>query len=116
VGQRRASAYQTQRKSLIIREWGRWLQAHSIDRRAATPRDTLRFFYELQDKRSPLLKFEPRGRDKWNIVSGWLLSGQNPGPLAHRNAQAEMFGSTTKPRTEQAAIAVTGAEIEPDSK
>ena len=71
--QTRASTYQTKRKLQIIREWKRWLQAHSIDRRDATPRHTLNFFYELQDKRSPLLKFQPRGRDKWAIVNGWLL-------------------------------------------
>jgi hypothetical protein len=73
VRQTRASTYQTKRKLQIIREWKRWLQAHSIERRAATPRHTLNFFYELQDKRSPLLKFQPRGRDKWAIVNGWLL-------------------------------------------
>jgi hypothetical protein len=79
VGQRHASTYQTQRKkTLIVREWKRWLQAHSINPWAATPRDTLNFFYELQDKRSPLLKFHPRGRDKWKIINGWLLGEQEP--------------------------------------
>jgi hypothetical protein len=68
------SIYQTQRKRLIIREWRHWLRAHSIDRGAVTARDTLSFFYELQDKRSPLLKFQPRGRDKWEIINSWLLA------------------------------------------
>ena len=72
--QTRASTYQTQRKLLITREWRRWLQARSIDRGAATARDTLSFFCELEDKRSPLLKFHARGRDKWEIISGWLLA------------------------------------------
>jgi hypothetical protein len=70
VGQRRASTYQ--RKLLI--EWQRWLHSHSIDRAAATARDTLSFFHELQDKRSTLLKFQPRGRDKWEIINNWLLA------------------------------------------
>jgi hypothetical protein len=61
----------------IIREWKRWLQAHSIDRRVATPKDTLNFYYELQDERSRLLKFQPRGRDKWAIINGWLLGDQH---------------------------------------
>ncbi|GLR89576.1 hypothetical protein GCM10007857_62890 [Bradyrhizobium iriomotense] len=78
MGQKRASTYHTQRKLRIIREWRRWLQAHSIDRGAATPRDTLNFFYELQDKRSPLLKFQPRGRDKWEIINSWLLACCQP--------------------------------------
>jgi hypothetical protein len=74
MGRRRASTYQTQRKLLIIREWRRWLQARPIDRGAVTARDTLSFFCELQDKRSPLLKFHARGRDKWEIINGWLLA------------------------------------------
>ena len=74
MGQRRASNYQIQRKRLIIREWRRWLHSHSIDVGAATARDTLSFFYELQDKRPTLLKFQPRGRDKWEIINNWLLA------------------------------------------
>jgi hypothetical protein len=74
VGQRRASTHQTKRKLLIIREWRRWLLSHSIDRGAATARDTLSFFYELQDKRPTLLKFQSRGRDKWEIINSWLLA------------------------------------------
>jgi hypothetical protein len=74
VGQRRASTHQTKRKPLIIREWRRWLLSHSIDRGAATARDTLSFFYELQDKRPTLLKFQSRGRDKWEIINSWLLA------------------------------------------
>jgi len=73
VGRRRASSYPTQRKLLIVRQWRRWLVANSIERGAATARDTLRFFYELEDQCSPLLKFHPRGRDKWEIINDWLL-------------------------------------------
>ncbi len=38
----------------------------------ATGRDTLKFYLELKDAQSPLLKFQGRGRDKWQIVHGWL--------------------------------------------
>ena len=58
---------------LIIREWDRWLQTQSIDSGGPTGRDTLKFFFELQDARSPLLDFKSRGRDKWQIIHTWLL-------------------------------------------
>src|SRR5258708_30025813 len=61
-------------KTLIIREWDRWLKTHSIESGGPTGRDTLRFFIELQDARSPLLDFQSRGRDKWRIIDTWLLS------------------------------------------
>ena len=63
-------------KTLIIREWDRWLQTHSIESGGPTGRDTLKFFFELQDARSPLLDFQSRGRDKWRIVDTWLLSSR----------------------------------------
>jgi hypothetical protein len=58
----------------IIREWDAWLQSHSIPPGTATGRDSLKFYFELQDKRSTLLNFQSRGRDKWQIVHSWLLS------------------------------------------
>jgi hypothetical protein len=61
-------------RDLIIREWDRWLQTQSIDSDGPTGRDTLKFFFELQDARSPLLNFQSRGRDKWKIIHTWLLS------------------------------------------
>ena len=61
-------------KPLVIREWDRWVQTQSIDPTAASARDSFKFFLELQEARSPLLDFQPRGRDKWQIVHGWLLS------------------------------------------
>src|SRR5258707_12742691 len=61
-------------RPLIIREWERWLQTHSIESGGPTGRDTLRFFFELQDARSALLDFQSRGRDKWRIIDTWLLS------------------------------------------
>jgi hypothetical protein len=61
-------------RSLIIREWDRWLQTQSIDPEGPTGRDSLKFYFELQDNRSQLLDFQSRGRDKWLIVHNWLLS------------------------------------------
>jgi len=61
-------------RSLIIREWDRWLQTQSVDPEGPTGRDSLKFYFELQDNRSNLLDFQSRGRDKWLIVHSWLLS------------------------------------------
>lgn len=58
----------------IIREWDTWLQNQAIQPGTATGRDSLKFYFELQDKRSTLLNFQSRGRDKWQIVHSWLLS------------------------------------------
>jgi len=58
----------------IIREWDQWLQSHAIPPGTATGRDSLKFYFDLQDKRSTLLNFQSRGRDKWQIVHSWLLS------------------------------------------
>ncbi len=64
---------QKEAKILIIREWEHWLQSQCIDPASASGRDTLKFYFELQDKKSALLDFQSRGRDKWQIVHGWLL-------------------------------------------
>ncbi len=62
-----------QAKELIITECDRWIESQWIDRAAKpTVRETLKFFIELQDARSPLLDFRARDRDKWRIVHGWL--------------------------------------------
>jgi hypothetical protein len=64
---------QDQWKSLVLSEWDSWLQAQPADPTAApTARDTLKFFCELQDKRSPLLEFRPGRRDKWQIIHACL--------------------------------------------
>jgi len=65
---------QTERKDLVLLEWDRWLQIQHIDQQAATARDSLKFFYELQDRRSPLLEFRSSGRDKWQLIHAWLLN------------------------------------------
>ena len=61
-------------KRLIVREWDRWIQTQPIDAGCASARDSLKFFVELQDTRPTLLDFLTRGRDKWRVVHGWLLS------------------------------------------
>jgi len=61
-------------RALIIREWDRWLQTQSVDPEGPTGRDSLKFYFELQDNRSTLLDFQSRGRYKWLIVHSWLLS------------------------------------------
>ena len=45
-------------RALMIGEWNRWLQTHSIKPDEATGRDALKFFFELQDRRSPLMDFQ----------------------------------------------------------
>jgi hypothetical protein len=65
---------QDERISLLVQEWDRWLQTQSIDPPEATARDTLKFFYELQDGRSPLLDFRSNRRDKWQVIHAWLLN------------------------------------------
>jgi hypothetical protein len=64
---------QDERKSRVLLEWDRWVQTKPVDRRRPTARDTLMFFCELQDRRSPLLDFRSGGRDKWQIVHAWLV-------------------------------------------
>ena len=61
-------------KSLLLLEWDRWLQTESIEPPAPTAKDTLKFFCELQDRRSPLLDFRPRRHDKWRVIHALLLS------------------------------------------
>src|ERR1700694_5905896 len=64
---------QNERKSRILLEWDRWLQTQPAAPRRPTARDTLKFFYELEDARSPLLDFRSGGRDKWQVIHAWLL-------------------------------------------
>lgn len=62
-------------RGLIIQEWDRWLQGQMIEPGGRpTGRESLKFFFELQDTRSPLLNFQSRGRDKWRVIHSWLLS------------------------------------------
>ena len=45
---------QKEAKTLIVQEWERWLQTQSIDPDHASGRDTLKFYFELQDHKSAL--------------------------------------------------------------
>jgi hypothetical protein len=63
---------QDQWKSQVLLEWDRWLEAQPMEAAMPTARDTLKFFCELQDRRSPLLDFRPGRRDKWQIIHAWL--------------------------------------------
>jgi hypothetical protein len=66
-------ALRTRRQSLIVQEWDRWIGSRDPTRYPATRKETLAFFLELQTAKSPLLDFNPRGRDKWEIVHRWLV-------------------------------------------
>jgi hypothetical protein len=67
---------QKEAKPLLIKEWDRWVRTQSVDPAAATGRDALKFYVELEDARSPFLKFRTRGRDKWQIVHVWLVGAR----------------------------------------
>jgi hypothetical protein len=67
---------QQRARRLILREWDRWIQTQQIDSAGASGRDSLKFFLELQDVQSELLDFRTRGKDKWQIVHGWLLEAR----------------------------------------
>jgi hypothetical protein len=62
------------RRSLIVQEWDHWAEQQTVAGNSLTARETLRFYTELQNAKSPLLDFNPRGRDKWKIVHDWLLA------------------------------------------
>ena len=68
------SMRQDERKSLLLLEWDRWLQTQPIDPTASTAKETLKFFCELQDRRSPLLDFRPRRHDRWRVIHALLLN------------------------------------------
>jgi hypothetical protein len=61
---------------MILREWDRWIQTEGIDSAGASGRDSLKFFLMLQDAQSELLDFRTRGKDKWQIIHGWLLEAR----------------------------------------
>ena len=64
---------QSEAKRLLLEAWDRWLQKHALNADGVTGRESLQFFIELQDLKSPLLIFQTRGRDKWRIIHGWLV-------------------------------------------
>ncbi len=70
---------QHEAKALILEEWDRWLARQTVDSTGPTGKDSLKFFFELEDSKSPLLDFQSRGHDKWRIIHAWLLSAERVG-------------------------------------
>ena len=68
---------QKEARAQIIREWGPLVSSAVIDHGGPTGRDTLRFFFELQDARSPLLDFQTRDATsgKLSIRGCWPKRG-----------------------------------------
>jgi hypothetical protein len=67
---------QSEARVLILQQWDNWILTHVVDPGGPTGKDSLRFFYELQDDGSPLLDFQSRGQDKWRIIHAWLLDAE----------------------------------------
>jgi len=67
---------QSEAKDLILQQWEHWILTQPIDPGGPTGKDSLRFFYELEDDGSPLLDFQSRGQDKWRIIHAWLLDAE----------------------------------------
>jgi hypothetical protein len=67
---------QHEAKTLILTEWDRWIAKQTLEPGGPTGKDSLKFFFELEDTKSPLLDFQSRGHDKWRIIHGWLLSAE----------------------------------------
>ena len=66
-------------KPLVIAAWDDWAAKRGLRPDNAEGRDTLQFYYELQDAKSPLLKFNSRTREKWQVIHDWLVSEQRVG-------------------------------------
>jgi hypothetical protein len=67
---------QSEARVLLLQQWDEWVLTQAIDPGGPTGKDSLRFFYELEDDESPLLDFQARGQDKWRIIHAWLLDAQ----------------------------------------
>jgi hypothetical protein len=67
---------QQEARHLIIEEWDRWIAGQLVDEGGPTGKQSLKFFFELQDGKSPLLDFQSRGHDKWRIIHAWLLDAE----------------------------------------
>jgi hypothetical protein len=66
-------------KPLVIAAWDDWATKRGITPDYAEGRDALRFYYELQEEKSPLLRFISRARDKWEVIYYWLMSERQVG-------------------------------------
>lgn len=63
-------------RPLLVAAWDEWAARKGLDLGKATGRDTLQFYYDLQDAKSPLLKFVSRTCEKWQVIHDWLVSEQ----------------------------------------
>jgi hypothetical protein len=75
-GWERAPMKQKIAREQILQQWDDWIQSQKIEPGGPTGKESLKFFIELQDAKSPLLDFPSRGRDKWRIIHTWLLTAQ----------------------------------------
>ena len=64
----------TRRQVEIIEAWDSWTDSRGAQFEVPTVRDTFVFFLELRQSRPDLFDFNPRGRDKWKIMHGWLVA------------------------------------------
>ena len=86
---------QSEARVLILQQWDRWIQTRTVDPGGPTGKDSLKFFHELQDARSPLLEFQARGQDKWRVLHAWLLDA---GRLYDHWIQAPRIVPARRPR------------------
>jgi hypothetical protein len=95
-GREPAPMKQSEARILILQQWDEWTLTQPTDPGGPTGKDSLRFFYELEDDGSPLLDFQSRGQDKWRIIHSWLLSGERLSD--HWIAPTPRILPTRKPR------------------
>ena len=57
-GWEHAPMKQSEARILILQQWDRWIPTRPVDPGGPTGKDSLKFFHELQDTRSPLLDFQ----------------------------------------------------------
>jgi len=103
-------------RSSVIREWDRWIKTQDIDPEGPTGKNSLKFFLELQDRRSPLLDFDPRGQDRWQLIHYWLLSGGRVSGLLTDSRRSRQYRRMNQARSAQAeaiaAATVTATAVE----
>jgi hypothetical protein len=104
-GWEHAPMKQSEARILIIQQWDQWISARPLDSGGPTGKDSLKFFHELQDTRSPLLDFQARGQDKWRIIHAWLLGAERLSD--HWMMPAPRIIPTRRPRS---ARSKTGAK------
>jgi hypothetical protein len=63
----------------LVAAWDEWAARKGVDLDDATGRDTLQFYYDLQDAKSPLLEFVSRTCEKWQVIHDWLVSERRIG-------------------------------------